>query len=188
VNFIFHLVGTAMEVFKILVGSWIYPEASLLRIGGVPRFTGFMYAAIGSYIARCWRLFDFRFRIHPPLPLLGLLGIGIYVNFYTHHLWGRHAPTPWVFFQSLVALAPHAAFVGLRAGCAFHLDCRDYRHLHGGVDVPPSAARLGAGALEKTRRLVSLDDHQLRLVAMLNRPQRPPSRSANAPPRGPAET
>jgi uncharacterized membrane protein YoaT (DUF817 family) len=33
----------------------------------VPLFTGFMYAAIGSYIARCWRLFDFRFTRHPPL-------------------------------------------------------------------------------------------------------------------------
>ena len=39
----------------------------VLRIGGVPLFTGFMYAAIGSYIARAWRLFDFRFTHHPPL-------------------------------------------------------------------------------------------------------------------------
>src|SRR5262245_40553327 len=85
VIFIFHLVGTVMEVFKTQVGSWIYPEASLLRIGGVPLFTGFMYAAIGSYIARCWRLFDFRFSHHPPLALLGLLGAGIYLNFFTHH-------------------------------------------------------------------------------------------------------
>ena len=52
---VFHVVGTIMEVFKTSVGSWVYPEASVLRIGGVPLFTGFMYAAIGSYIARCWR-------------------------------------------------------------------------------------------------------------------------------------
>ena len=45
VIFIFHVVGTAMEIFKTSVGSWIYPEAILLRIGGVPLFTGFMYAA-----------------------------------------------------------------------------------------------------------------------------------------------
>lgn len=45
---LFHLVGTAMEIFKTSVGSWIYPEPSLLRLGGVPLFTGFMYAAIGS--------------------------------------------------------------------------------------------------------------------------------------------
>jgi uncharacterized membrane protein YoaT (DUF817 family) len=85
VIFLFHAVGTAMEVFKTAVGSWIYPEPSFLRLGGVPLFTGFMYAAIGSYIARCWRLFDFRFTRHPPLWAMGFLAVGIYVNFFTHH-------------------------------------------------------------------------------------------------------
>jgi uncharacterized membrane protein YoaT (DUF817 family) len=85
VIFIFHVVGTAMEVFKTSMGSWIYPEVSLLRIGGVPLFTGFMYAAIGSYIARCWRLFDFRFTAHPPLWAVVLLAAGIYINFFAHH-------------------------------------------------------------------------------------------------------
>ncbi len=84
---VFHLVGTAMEIFKTAVGSWTYPEASLLRIGGVPLFTGFMYASIGSYIARSWRLFDFRFTRHPPLWALGLLSVAIYANFFTNH-WG----------------------------------------------------------------------------------------------------
>jgi uncharacterized membrane protein YoaT (DUF817 family) len=82
---IVHAVGTAMEVFKTSAGSWIYPEESVLRIGGVPLFTGFMYAAIGSYIARAWRLFDFRFTHHPPLWALVLLAVGIYVNFFAHH-------------------------------------------------------------------------------------------------------
>ena len=82
---IFHVVGTVMEVFKTAVGSWVYPEESLLRIGGVPLFSGFMYAAIGSYIARVWRLFDFQFTNHPPLWALGLLSVAIYVNFFTHH-------------------------------------------------------------------------------------------------------
>ena len=82
---IFHLVGTAMEIFKTSVGSWIYPEPSLLRIGGVPLFTGFMYAAVGSFMVRCWRLFDFRFTRHPPLWALGLLSCAIYINFFTHH-------------------------------------------------------------------------------------------------------
>jgi uncharacterized membrane protein YoaT (DUF817 family) len=85
VIFVFHVVGTAMEIFKTGVGSWIYPEASLLRIGGVPLFSGFMYAAVGSYIARVWRLFDFQFTRHPPLWSLGVLSTGIYVNFFAHH-------------------------------------------------------------------------------------------------------
>ncbi len=82
---IFHVVGTLMELFKTAVGSWIYPEAAFLRIGGVPLFSGFMYASIGSYIARSWRLFDFRFVRHPPLWTMFALSVGIYVNFYSHH-------------------------------------------------------------------------------------------------------
>jgi len=82
---IFHVVGTAMELFKTAVGSWIYPEVAFFRIGGVPLFSGFMYASVGSYIARSWRLFDFRFVRHPPLWALFALSVGIYANFYTHH-------------------------------------------------------------------------------------------------------
>ena len=81
----FHLIGTAMELFKTRVGSWEYPEPSLLRLGGVPLFTGFMYAAIGSYLARVWRLFDFRFTHHPPLSATLALSIAIYANFFLDH-------------------------------------------------------------------------------------------------------
>ncbi len=45
---IFHVVGTIMEIFKTSVGSWIYPEPSLLRIGGVPFF---MDAVVSPMIA-----------------------------------------------------------------------------------------------------------------------------------------
>lgn len=82
---IFHAVGTAMEVFKTAHGSWIYPEESVLRIGGVPLFSGFMYAAIGSYIARIWRLMEFRFERYPPAWAPWLLALAAYVNFFTHH-------------------------------------------------------------------------------------------------------
>jgi uncharacterized membrane protein YoaT (DUF817 family) len=82
---VYHVIGTAMEIFKTHAGSWVYPEAAFFRIGGVPLFSGFMYAAIGSYIARCWRLFAFRFVRHSPLWLLGLLSAAIYVNFFLHH-------------------------------------------------------------------------------------------------------
>jgi uncharacterized membrane protein YoaT (DUF817 family) len=87
VIFVFHLVGTAMEVFKTANGSWTYPEWSYLRIGGVPLFTGFMYASVGSYIARAWRLFDYRFTRHPPLWQVMLLAAAIYLNFFLDH-WG----------------------------------------------------------------------------------------------------
>ena len=51
----------------------------------VPLFAGFMYAAVGSFIARIWRLFYFGFTRHPPLPAIGLLSIAIYANFFAHH-------------------------------------------------------------------------------------------------------
>lgn len=85
VIFIYHVVGTVMEIFKTAVGSWVYPEPSFFRIAGVPLFTGFMYAAVGSFIARCWRLCDFRFTGHPPLWSVMALAALIYVNFFTHH-------------------------------------------------------------------------------------------------------
>ncbi|HEY7799667.1 MAG TPA: DUF817 domain-containing protein [Hyphomonadaceae bacterium] len=82
---VFHIVGTAMEIFKTDVGSWVYPEPSYLRIGDVPLFSGFMYAAVGSYLARVWRIFDFRFVRFPPLWLQGLLAVAVYANFFSHH-------------------------------------------------------------------------------------------------------
>jgi uncharacterized membrane protein YoaT (DUF817 family) len=81
----FHLVGTAMEVFKTYAGSWVYPEPSLLRIGGVPLFSGFMYAAVGSYLARVWRIFDMRFEPYPRALWTQLLAVAVYVNFFAHH-------------------------------------------------------------------------------------------------------
>jgi uncharacterized membrane protein YoaT (DUF817 family) len=85
VIFLFHIVGTAMELFKTAHGSWVYPEAAFFRIGGVPLFTGFMYACVGSYMMRAWALFDFRFARHPPLWQVGALATAIYVNFFAHH-------------------------------------------------------------------------------------------------------
>lgn len=99
---IFHVVGTVMEIFKTAVGSWTYPEESILRIAAVPLFTGFMYASVGSYIARVWRLFDFQFTRHPPLWAVGLLAAAVYINFFTHHYtidirWGLFAAAAVLF-------------------------------------------------------------------------------------------
>jgi len=82
---LFHLVATAMELFKTACGSWSYPEPAVLRLGGVPLFAGFMYSAVGSYIARIWRIFAMRFTALPGAPVLLLLSAAIYANFFTHH-------------------------------------------------------------------------------------------------------
>ena len=98
---LFHVTGTLMELFKTAMGSWSYPEASLLRLGGVPLFSGFMYASIGSYIARAWRLFDFRFSRHPPFGATVSLAAAIYLNFFTHHFLPDARP---LLFAALVLL------------------------------------------------------------------------------------
>jgi uncharacterized membrane protein YoaT (DUF817 family) len=82
---LFHLTGTAMELFKTHAGSWAYPELSYLKLMGVPLFSGFMYAAVGSYIARVIRIFDMQFAPYPALWKTYLLGAAIYANFIAHH-------------------------------------------------------------------------------------------------------
>ena len=86
---IFHVVATVMELFKTHpdIGSWSYPEDYSFGIATVPLFTGFMYSAVGSYIARVWRIFDFRFNDYPPKGATIVLVALIYVNFFSHHFW-----------------------------------------------------------------------------------------------------
>lgn len=82
---LFHLTGTAMEIFKIRAGSWSYPEPGLLKLMGVPLFSGFMYASVGSYMARVIRIFGMRFAPFPPYWMVMALAVAIYVNFFAHH-------------------------------------------------------------------------------------------------------
>ena len=101
---LFHLTGTAMELFKTDVGSWSYEGDGVLRIAAVPLFSGFMYAAVGSYMVRVYRLHSLRFTRYPPIWATTIVAVGIYANFYAHHfildlrwvllalvimLWGR---------------------------------------------------------------------------------------------------
>jgi uncharacterized membrane protein YoaT (DUF817 family) len=61
------------------------PEPALAQIAGVPLFSGFMYASVGSFMARTIRIFDMRFTHFPPRWMTGLLAVAIYVNFFSHH-------------------------------------------------------------------------------------------------------
>ncbi|UFU02753.1 DUF817 domain-containing protein [Ruania suaedae] len=80
----FHLIGLALEIFKVHVGSWSYPDDGVLRVGGVPLYSGFMYAAVGSYLCQAFRRFDLRVSHFPVLPTT-LLAAAAYANFYTQH-------------------------------------------------------------------------------------------------------
>nr|WP_233237880.1 DUF817 domain-containing protein [Bordetella sp. LUAb4] len=89
---LFHVVGFALEVFKTSRGmpSWTYPDFAYTKLFGVPLFSGFMYAAVGSYIIQAWRLFQLRIRHHPPFWMSWLIAIAIYANFFTHHYIGDY--------------------------------------------------------------------------------------------------
>jgi uncharacterized membrane protein YoaT (DUF817 family) len=87
---LFHVLGFALEAFKTssAIGSWSYPDFAYTKLLGVPLFTGFMYAAVGSYIIQAWRLFDLRVKHHPPYWMAATVAILIYTNFFTHHFIG----------------------------------------------------------------------------------------------------
>lgn len=100
---VFHVVATVMELFKTsdAIGSWVYPEAYIFGIGNVPLFTGFMYSAVGSYIARVWRIFEFEYTSYPPKYLTVILVALVYLNFFSHHfIWDFR----WVLMAGVVVL------------------------------------------------------------------------------------
>lgn len=84
VIFGFHLLGLALELFKTHVGSWSYPDDAFTKIGGVPLYSGFMYAAVGSYICQAFRRFDLRVTRFRWVPTV-ILALLAYANFFTHH-------------------------------------------------------------------------------------------------------
>ncbi len=87
VIFLFHLIGLALEIFKTSpeIGSWSYPEDGFLKVMNVPLYSGFMYAAVASYISQSWRIMRLEFRAYPPYFLSVPLSAAIYLNFFTHH-------------------------------------------------------------------------------------------------------
>lgn len=84
---LFHALGMGLELFKTAPGirSWSYPEPSLLHIGTVPLYSGFMYAAVASYLMQAWRILDVRVTRFPPFWIAGSLAAAIYGNFFANH-------------------------------------------------------------------------------------------------------
>lgn len=89
---LFHVIGFALEAFKTSSGirSWSYPDEAFTKLYGVPLFSGFMYAAVGSYVIQAWRLFSLRVEHHPPYWMAATVAILIYLNFFTHHYIGDY--------------------------------------------------------------------------------------------------
>jgi uncharacterized membrane protein YoaT (DUF817 family) len=83
----FHALGMGLELFKTSpgVGSWAYPEPSVFHIATVPLYSGFMYAAVASYMMQAWRHLKLRLSGSPPQTLAIALCALIYANFFTNH-------------------------------------------------------------------------------------------------------
>lgn len=124
----------------------------VLRIGAVPPFSGFMYAAVGSYMVRAYRLHDLRFSRYPKIWSTTVVAAAIYANFFTHHfifdlrwvllaaialLWGR----TFMYFR-IWRVRMRAPQLLVFAGCRpLHLDRREHRHLGWRVALPEPRSR-----------------------------------------------
>lgn len=84
---LFHLIGLALEIFKVHMGSWSYPEAGYVKVLDVPLYSGFMYASVASYLCQAWRRMSVELVRWPAFVLVVPLAAAIYLNFFTHHYW-----------------------------------------------------------------------------------------------------
>lgn len=100
---VFHLTGLGMELFKTSasVGSWNYPGDANIKLLTVPLFSGFMYAAVGSYIARSWRVLHLRFTNYPNRWATVVLALAIYINFFSnYYIWDYR----WLLYAGVLVL------------------------------------------------------------------------------------
>jgi uncharacterized membrane protein YoaT (DUF817 family) len=87
---LFHLAGLVLELYKVHHGSWQYPGFAYTKLYEVPLFSGFMYASIASYMIQAWRRFDLRFSFFPDWRWGALVGVAIYLNFFSGRFIGDH--------------------------------------------------------------------------------------------------
>lgn len=105
---VFHLIGLGLELFKVHVGSWSYPEQAWSKFAGVPLYSGFMYSSVASYICQAWKRLELEVTAWPGAVLSWGLSFAIYANFFTHHVfydlrWVIIGCLFWVFRRSTVS-------------------------------------------------------------------------------------
>jgi len=82
---IFHALGLAMEIFKVHIGSWSYPEFAYTKFFGVPLYSGFMYSSVSSYMCQAWRRLNLKMTDWPAHSPVRIAGALIYINFFSNH-------------------------------------------------------------------------------------------------------
>ena len=104
---LFHIIGLGLELYKVQMGSWSYPEEAFSKVGGVPLYSEFMYASVASYICQSWRRMNLHM-YHWPKPFWAVgISVLIYFNFFTHHFtydirWILKCLLLIIFFRTVV--------------------------------------------------------------------------------------
>jgi uncharacterized membrane protein YoaT (DUF817 family) len=112
----FHALGLGFELVKVAIGSWTYPDLGVLAVGGVPLYSGFMYAAVGSFVCRSWRLLRLRIEGYR-LWAMTAVALLIYLNFLS---------SGWL-FDIRLALTLLLVFITLGTWVHFTVGDAEYR-------------------------------------------------------------
>lgn len=104
---LFHLIGLALELFKVHMGSWTYPEEGYFKIFGVPLYSGFMYASVASYLCQAWRRLKVELIKWPPFLSLYLLRLRFIWIFHPPLLDGCSLVAIWTCHHRLLASMGH---------------------------------------------------------------------------------
>ncbi|MGG3941782.1 DUF817 domain-containing protein [Peribacillus psychrosaccharolyticus] len=104
---LFHVIGLALELYKVHMGSWSYPEEGFSKLWGVPLYSGFMYASVASYMCQSWRRLHLTLVNWPPTIIAAITAAAIYLNFFTHHFiidlrWILIGVVLLVFYRTIV--------------------------------------------------------------------------------------
>ncbi len=83
----YHILGLTLELFKThpAVAAWSYPEFAYLKLGTVPLYSGFMYAAVASYMCQAWRVLRLELVHYPSYRWSIPLATAVYLNFFSNH-------------------------------------------------------------------------------------------------------
>ncbi|PSL41596.1 uncharacterized membrane protein YoaT (DUF817 family) [Planomicrobium soli] len=123
---LFHVIGLGLELFKVHMGSWTYPEDAYSKFWGVPLYSGFMYASVASYICQAWRRLDLHIYGWPKPVYAISISVLIYANFFTHHFsydirWVLKALLFVVFYKTVVMFRLSGSVYKMHAILAFLL-------------------------------------------------------------------
>lgn len=123
---VFHLIGLALEIFKVQMGSWSYPEPAWTKMFGVPLYSGFMYASVASYLCQAWRRLHVRLHGWPGPFWTVSLGAAIYFNFFIHHYtydmrWILSILLVVIFYRTYVTYSLHGVTYRMPLTLSFFL-------------------------------------------------------------------